>query len=206
MTRAVTSRRSACMWSVPASWAATLPPGAAAWTHGHAAGPEHGAYCPCHQACAGELRKAYQGLLTASFRDGSPDPRSRRAGAAHADVVIEAIFENVEAKHALFRKLDAIMRPDAVLATNTSSLRLEDLRTVLQNPARLVGIHFFNPVAKMPLVEVVSAEGGDPEMAKKAAAFVRQIDRLPLPVQSAPGFPGECRARAIHARSAEGRG
>ncbi len=101
---------------------------------------------------------------------------------------LEAIFENVEAKHALFRKLDAIMRPDAVLATNTSSLRLEDLRTVLQNPARLVGIHFFNPVAKMPLVEVVSAEGGDPEMAKKAAAFVRQIDRLPLPVQSAPGF------------------
>ncbi len=115
-----------------------------------------------------------------------PDPEG--LGAAHADVVIEAIFENVEAKHALFRKLDAIMRPDAVLATNTSSLRLEDLRTVLQNPARLVGIHFFNPVAKMPLVEVVSAEGGDPEMAKKAAAFVRQIDRLPLPVQSAPGF------------------
>ncbi|MBW7902204.1 MAG: enoyl-CoA hydratase/isomerase family protein [Rhodocyclaceae bacterium] len=115
-----------------------------------------------------------------------PDPEGQ--GAAHADVVIEAIFENVEAKHELFRKLDAVMRPDAVLATNTSSLRLEDLRTVLKNPARLTGIHFFNPVAKMPLVEVVSAEGGDPEMAKKAAAFVRQIDRLPLPVKSAPGF------------------
>ena len=115
-----------------------------------------------------------------------PDPEGQ--GATHADVVIEAIFENVEAKHALFAKLDAIMRPDAVLATNTSSLKLEDLRTVLKNPARLVGIHFFNPVSKMPLVEVVSAEGGDPEMAKKAAAFVRQIDRLPLPVKSAPGF------------------
>lgn len=115
-----------------------------------------------------------------------PDPEG--LGAAHADVVIEAVFENVEAKHALLRKLDAIMHPDAVLATNTSSLRLEDLRTVLRNPARLVGIHFFNPVAKMPLVEVVSADGGDPEMAKKAAAFVKQIDRLPLPVKSAPGF------------------
>jgi len=115
-----------------------------------------------------------------------PDPAGK--GAAHADVVIEAIFENVEAKHALLRQLDAVMRPDAVLATNTSSLKLEDLRTVLKNPARLVGIHFFNPVAKMPLVEVVSAEGGDPEMAAKAAAFVRQIDRLPLPVKSAPGF------------------
>ncbi len=115
-----------------------------------------------------------------------PDPEGQ--GAAHADVVIEAIFENVEAKHELFRRLDAIMRPDAVLATNTSSLKLEDLRGVLKNPARLVGIHFFNPVSKMPLVEVVSADGGDPEMAKKAAAFVRQIDRLPLPVKSAPGF------------------
>ena len=115
-----------------------------------------------------------------------PDPEGH--GAAQADVVIEAIFENIEAKHALFRKLDAVMRPGAVLATNTSSLKIEDLRTVLKNPARLVGIHFFNPVSKMPLVEVVSAEGGDPEMAARAAAFVRQIDRLPLPVKSAPGF------------------
>ncbi len=115
-----------------------------------------------------------------------PDPEGR--GATQADVVIEAIFENLEAKHALLKDLEAVMKPDAVLATNTSSLRLEDLNTVLANPARLVGIHFFNPVAKMPLVEVVSAQGGDPEMAKCAAAFVKQIDRLPLPVKSAPGF------------------
>ncbi len=115
-----------------------------------------------------------------------PDPEGR--GATQADVVIEAIFENLEAKHALLKDLEAVMKPDAVLATNTSSLRLEDLNTVLANPARLVGIHFFNPVAKMPLVEVVSAQGGDPEMAKRAAAFVKQIDRLPLPVKSAPGF------------------
>ncbi len=115
-----------------------------------------------------------------------PDPEGH--GAAQADVVIEAIYENLEAKHALFKKLEAVMKPDAVLATNTSSLKLEDLRTVLVNPPRLVGIHFFNPVSKMPLVEVVSAEGGDPEVAKRAAAFVKQIDRLPLPVKSAPGF------------------
>jgi len=115
-----------------------------------------------------------------------PDPEGH--GAAQADVVIEAIFEDVDAKHALFRKLDVVMKPEALLATNTSSLKIEDLRTVLKNPARLVGIHFFNPVAKMPLVEVVAAEGGDPEMAARAAAFVKQIDRLPLPVKSAPGF------------------
>lgn len=115
-----------------------------------------------------------------------PDPEGQ--GAAQADVVIEAIYENLEAKHALLKKLEAVMKPDAVLATNTSSLKLEDLRTVLVNPARLVGIHFFNPVSKMPLVEVVSAADSDPEMARRAAAFVKQIDRLPLPVKSAPGF------------------
>lgn len=115
-----------------------------------------------------------------------PDPDGH--GAAQADVVIEAIYENLEAKQVLLKKLEAVMRPDAVLATNTSSLQLQDLRTVLVNPARLVGIHFFNPVSKMPLVEVVIAEGGDMEMAGRAAAFVRQIDRLPLPVKSAPGF------------------
>ncbi len=115
-----------------------------------------------------------------------PDPEGQ--GAAQADVVIEAIYENLEAKQALLKTLEAVIKPDAVLATNTSSLKLEDLRPVLANPARLVGIHFFNPVAKMPLVEVVSAQGGDPEMARRAAAFVKQIDRLPLPVKSAPGF------------------
>ena len=115
-----------------------------------------------------------------------PDPEGH--GVARADVVIEAIFENLEAKHALLRALEPQLKPGAVLATNTSSLRLEDMRSVLSYPERLVGIHFFNPVAKMPLVEVISAEGGDATMAARAASFVRQIDRLPLPVRSAPGF------------------
>lgn len=109
-------------------------------------------------------------------------------GVAHADIVIEAIFENVEAKHALFKALEPRLKPGAVLATNTSSLKLEDLRTVLQQPERLVGIHFFNPVAMMPLVEVVEADGADPDAVQAACAFVKQIDKLPLPVKSAPGF------------------
>jgi len=109
-------------------------------------------------------------------------------GVAHADVVIEAIFENIEAKHALFKALEPKLKPGAVLASNTSSLRLEDLRTVLQQPERLVGIHFFNPVAMMPLVEVVEANGADQSMIQAACAFVRQIDKLPLPVKSEPGF------------------
>lgn len=122
----------------------------------------------------------------AAFDRLIPDPNGD--GVAHADVVIEAIFENVEAKHALFRALEPRLKPHAILATNTSSLRLEELRTCLTRPERLVGIHFFNPVAMMPLVEVVEAEGSDPATVQAACAFVKQIDKLPLPVKSAPGF------------------
>jgi len=109
-------------------------------------------------------------------------------GARHADVIIEAIFENLEAKRALFARLEAIARPEAILASNTSSLKLADIAANFDNPARLVGIHFFNPVAQMQLVEVVSGERTDSTIADKAAAFVRQIDKLPLHVKDSPGF------------------
>ncbi len=137
-----------------------------------------------HALFAKKLREPLK--VRAAFDRLIPDPQGD--GVPHADVIIEAIFENVEAKHALFRALEPRMKPGAVLATNTSSLRLEDLRTVLQRPERLVGIHFFNPVAMMPLVEVVEAEGADPAAVQAACAFVKQIDKLPLPVKSAPGF------------------
>jgi len=114
------------------------------------------------------------------------DPQGN--GLARADVIIEAIFENLDAKHALFREIEQRARPEAILATNTSSLRLEDIALALQKPERLVGIHFFNPVAMMPLVEVVQgAQSGEAELAQ-AMAFVQQLDKLPLPVKSAPGF------------------
>lgn len=125
-------------------------------------------------------------LARAAFDRLIPDVNGD--GVAHADVVIEAIFEDVAAKHALFKAVEPRMKPGAILATNTSSLKLEDLRTVLARPERLVGIHFFNPVAMMPLVEVVEAQGADPEVVQAACAFVRQIDKLPLPVKSEPGF------------------
>ncbi|MBV8033123.1 MAG: enoyl-CoA hydratase/isomerase family protein [Betaproteobacteria bacterium] len=109
-------------------------------------------------------------------------------GAARADVVIEAIFENLEAKRSLFAKIEQMAKPEAILATNTSSLRLADIATSLKDPTRLVGIHFFNPVPLLQLVEVVSSSQTNAEAAKRAAAFVRQIDKLPLPVKDAPGF------------------
>jgi 3-hydroxyacyl-CoA dehydrogenase / enoyl-CoA hydratase / 3-hydroxybutyryl-CoA epimerase len=109
-------------------------------------------------------------------------------GARQADVLIEAIFENLEAKRSLFQKLESIAKPEAILATNTSSLKLADIATALKDPTRLVGIHFFNPVPLLQLVEVVTGDQTDPELTRKAAAFVRQIDKLPLPVKDAPGF------------------
>ena len=108
--------------------------------------------------------------------------------ARHADVVIEAIFENLDAKRALFARLEAMAKPDAILASNTSSLKLADIATALKDPARLVGIHFFNPVPQLQLVEIVSGEKTKTELSKNAAAFVRQIDKLPLPVKDSPGF------------------
>jgi 3-hydroxyacyl-CoA dehydrogenase/enoyl-CoA hydratase/3-hydroxybutyryl-CoA epimerase len=109
-------------------------------------------------------------------------------GARRADVVIEAIFENLDAKRALFARLEAMAKPDAILASNTSSLKLADIATALKDPARLVGIHFFNPVPQLQLVEIVSGEKTKTELSKNAAAFVRQIDKLPLPVKDSPGF------------------
>jgi 3-hydroxyacyl-CoA dehydrogenase/enoyl-CoA hydratase/3-hydroxybutyryl-CoA epimerase len=109
-------------------------------------------------------------------------------GARQADVIIEAIFENLQAKRELFAKLEAIAKPGAILATNTSSLKLGDIATALKDPSRLVGIHFFNPVPLLQLVEVVQGAQTRPEIAKQAAAFVRLIDKLPLPVKDSPGF------------------
>ncbi len=109
-------------------------------------------------------------------------------GAKKADVIIEAIVENLGVKQKVFAQLEAKARPDAILATNTSSIPLEQIATVLQNPARLVGVHFFNPVAQMMLVEVISGAQTDPAIARNATAFVDQIDKLPLACKSAPGF------------------
>ncbi|HET7033758.1 MAG TPA: 3-hydroxyacyl-CoA dehydrogenase NAD-binding domain-containing protein [Casimicrobiaceae bacterium] len=109
-------------------------------------------------------------------------------GVARADVVIEAIFENVDAKRSLFAALERKAKPSAILATNTSSIPLEDIATAMSDPTRLIGLHFFNPVPKMMLVEIVHGRQTSAALIPRAAAFVRQIDKLPLPVKSAPGF------------------
>jgi 3-hydroxyacyl-CoA dehydrogenase/enoyl-CoA hydratase/3-hydroxybutyryl-CoA epimerase len=109
-------------------------------------------------------------------------------GVRNADLIIEAVPEKLELKQKVYASLEPKMKPGAILATNTSSIPLQDLRTTLARPERLVGLHFFNPVSRLQLVEVVSHDGTDSLLLKEALAFVGAIDRLPLPVKSSPGF------------------
>jgi 3-hydroxyacyl-CoA dehydrogenase / enoyl-CoA hydratase / 3-hydroxybutyryl-CoA epimerase len=110
------------------------------------------------------------------------------AGVATADLVIEAIYENLDAKKGLYAKAEETLKAEAILATNTSSIALTDLRAELLHPARFAGLHFFNPVAMMPLVEIVRHDGMDAETERRLAAFCRSIDKLPVPVAGTPGF------------------
>ena len=115
-----------------------------------------------------------------------PDPRG--AGASTADVVIEAIFEDRAAKQELYRELEPRMRPQALLATNTSSLPLEELSEALSDPRRLIGLHFFNPVNRMPLIEVIHHHPEQKPLVEQGMRFARCINRVPLAVRSSPGF------------------
>jgi 3-hydroxyacyl-CoA dehydrogenase/enoyl-CoA hydratase/3-hydroxybutyryl-CoA epimerase len=109
-------------------------------------------------------------------------------GVARADLVIEAIFENLEAKQELYARVEPQLKPNAVLATNTSSIVLEQLSEKLAQPERLIGLHFFNPVARMPLVDVIYAANTDPAQVQAGLSFARQIDKLAIACRSAPGF------------------
>ncbi len=115
-----------------------------------------------------------------------PDPRSQ--GLAKADLVIEAGPERLELKHSIYAATEPKMKLGAVLATNTSSIPLQALAEGLQRPERLVGLHFFNPVSRMQLVEVVRHDRLDPAVEAFARGFTGLIDRLPAPAKSAPGF------------------
>jgi len=114
------------------------------------------------------------------------DPRGD--GISRADVVIEAVVERLDVKQNLLKSIEPRLKPGAILATNTSSIMIEEIAAPLADPGRLIGIHFFNPVAQMPLVEVIrGAQSRDEEVAK-GCAFVVAIDKFPLIVKSSPGF------------------
>lgn len=109
-------------------------------------------------------------------------------GVEDADIVIEAIYENLEAKQELLKGIEARLQKNAIIATNTSSIPLEEIAKSLENPRRLVGLHFFNPVAKMPLVEIVRHAKLNKSVFTRVAGLCQIIDRLPVAVASSPGF------------------
>ena len=109
-------------------------------------------------------------------------------GVAQADLVIEAIIENPDAKRALYQSLEPKMKADALLTTNTSSIPLDELRDHIQRPAQFAGLHYFNPVAQMPLVEIIHHDGMAPETERRLASFCKALGKFPVPVAGTPGF------------------
>ncbi len=132
-------------------------------------------------------RKLKQDRLVRDMMDRlRPDPTGQ--GLAQADVIIEAIIERAEDKQTLFKLIEEKARPDAILATNTSTIPLSEIGALLKNPGRLIGLHFFNPVSQLPLVEVIYGDNTPDLLIRRGSSFIRAIDRLPLPVKSSPGF------------------
>jgi len=115
-------------------------------------------------------------------------PDLKGDGVATADLIIEAVPESLALKQKIYAGIEPRMRPDAILATNTSSIPLEELCKGLARPERFLGLHFFNPVSRMQLVEVVRHDSVADDVLRAAHAFLGRIDRLPTPVKSAPGF------------------
>ena len=109
-------------------------------------------------------------------------------GVAKADLLIEAIIERPDAKRELYTSVEPRMKADALLTTNTSSIPLTELREHIARPAQFAGLHYFNPVAMMPLVEIIHHDRMAPETEKRLAAFCKAIDKLPVPVAGTPGF------------------
>ncbi|HEY1122482.1 MAG TPA: 3-hydroxyacyl-CoA dehydrogenase NAD-binding domain-containing protein, partial [Haloferula sp.] len=115
-------------------------------------------------------------------------PSSTPVPLDRCDLVIEAAVERLEIKQKVFADLSARVRPDTILATNTSALPIHELAGAITHPERLVGLHFFNPVHRMTLVEVVRTASTSDETLATAVTFVRSLGKLPVVVRDAPGF------------------
>jgi 3-hydroxybutyryl-CoA dehydrogenase len=106
----------------------------------------------------------------------------------NADIVIEAITEDIRAKIQLFKKLNRILSKKTIIATNTSSLSINKLASIVSNPARFIGMHFFNPVFKMKLVEIVYGEKTSKTTVNKIKKILTQINKTPIVIRDSPGF------------------
>jgi 3-hydroxybutyryl-CoA dehydrogenase len=136
-------------------------------------------------------RKVEKGTLEQSERDAT-SARLRLttdlADLAGCDLVIEAVLEEPDLKREVFAELDRVLRPDAIIATNTSALSVTELAAATSRPGRVVGTHFFNPAPLMPLVEVVRTELVDDEAYETAFAFTKRLGKTPIRCHDTPGF------------------
>ena len=136
-------------------------------------------------------RKVEKGRLEADARDAAVarlHPTTSLADLADCDVVIEAAFEDLAVKHELFRELEGVLRPEAIIATNTSALSVTEIASVLERPGRAVGMHFFNPAPLMPLVEIVRAERTSDDVFEAAFELGARLGKTPIPCSDTPGF------------------
>jgi 3-hydroxybutyryl-CoA dehydrogenase len=136
-------------------------------------------------------RKVDKETMSADEREsalGSLTLTTELADFADCDLVVEAIVEDLETKHALFGELEGIVRPDAILATNTSALSVTEIAAAVSTPQRLVGMHFFNPAPLMPLVEIVRAELSSDAAVEAAFAVGVRLGKKPIRCHDTPGF------------------
>ena len=133
-----------------------------------------------------ERRLKSDDKITAAKHRLKSDPQSD--GAKNADLIIEAVAEKLPVKQAVFADLEKIIQPNAVLATNTSAIPLEDIATVLADPSRLIGLHFFNPVPVLPLIEVIWSLHSNQDIVTRGMRFAGQIGKMPIRCKSSPGF------------------
>ena len=136
-------------------------------------------------------RGVAKGRLTGEEKDAALarlTTTTELADLASCDLVIEAIVEDLDAKRAIFRELDALVAPGAVLATNTSALSVTEVAAATEHPARVVGMHFFNPAPVLPLVEVVRTDQSSQDAVDAAFSFAERIGKQPIRCGDTPGF------------------
>lgn len=136
-------------------------------------------------------REVTRGRLTAAEMEqalGRLEPTLDLAGLTHTDLVLEAVVEDLPVKQALFREIEGHVPNSCVLATNTSSLSVRAMSKGLKNPGRVVGMHFFNPAVRMPLVEVIRTEVSESAAVQTVIALARRLGKTPIVVSDAPGF------------------
>ena len=150
-----------------------------------------------HDAAAGATDRALDGMrtsLTKLAAKGGADPDAVLARVTpvedlvSADLMVEAVVEDLDVKRAIFRRADELLPPEAILASNTSSIPIASLAAVTERPDRVIGMHFFNPVPVLQLVEVIRAPETSDETAQAVVELARELGKTPAEARDFPGF------------------